>query len=40
MTRPGLGIEIDEAEVRKASESAHRWRAPFWTHKDGSHAEW
>ena len=40
MTRPGLGIEIDEAEVRKASESAYRWRAPLWTHKDGSHAEW
>lgn len=40
MTRPGLGIEVDEAEVRKASESSYRWRAPLWTHKDGSHAEW
>jgi galactonate dehydratase len=40
MTKPGLGIEVDEAEVRKAAENGHRWRNPDWTHKDGSLAEW
>jgi hypothetical protein len=35
-----LGIEVDEAEVRKAAENGHRWRNPDWTHKDGSLAEW
>ena len=40
MTKPGLGIEVDEAAVRKAAEDGYRWRAPLWTHKEGSHAEW
>jgi galactonate dehydratase len=40
MTKPGLGIEVDEAEVRKAAENGHRWRNPDWTHHDGSLAEW
>ena len=39
-TGPGLGIEVDEAEVRRVSKQAHRWRAPVWRHKDGSLAEW
>lgn len=39
-TAPGLGIEIDEAGVRRAAKSPHRWRAPIWRHDDGSHAEW
>lgn len=37
---PGLGIEIDEASVRLAHESRHRWRNPVWRHADGSFAEW
>ncbi|HWT13133.1 MAG TPA: galactonate dehydratase [Allosphingosinicella sp.] len=37
---PGLGIAIDEAAVREASRSGHRWRNPIWRHKDGSFAEW
>lgn len=40
MTRPGLGIEVDEAEVRAASVDGHRWRVPRWQHRDGSLAEW
>lgn len=40
MTKPGLGIEVDEAEVRRAAENGHRWRNPDWTHHDGSLAEW
>lgn len=37
---PGLGIDIDEAAVRRAAEVGHRWRNPRWTHRDGSFAEW
>lgn len=37
---PGLGIEIDEAAVRRAAEIGHRWRNPLWRHDDGSVAEW
>ncbi|MGH2835242.1 MAG: galactonate dehydratase [Solirubrobacteraceae bacterium] len=37
---PGLGIEIDEAAVRRAAQQGHRWRSPLWTHTDGSLAEW
>jgi galactonate dehydratase len=40
MTKPGLGIEVDEQEVRNAAENGHRWRNPEWTHFDGSLAEW
>lgn len=39
-TGPGLGIEIDEAVVRRAAEHGHRWRNPLWRLADGSVAEW
>jgi galactonate dehydratase len=37
---PGLGVEINEAEVRAAAATPHRWRNPVWRHPDGSLAEW
>ena len=37
---PGLGIEIDEAAVRRADEIGHRWRNPVWRAPDGSFREW
>ncbi|MBO0875755.1 MAG: D-galactonate dehydratase, partial [Pseudonocardia sp.] len=37
---PGLGIDIDEAAVRRADRVGHRWRPPVWRHHDGSFAEW
>lgn len=37
---PGLGVEVDEAKVRAAATSPHRWRNPVWRHPDGSCAEW
>ena len=40
LTGPGLGIEIDEAKVRKAAETGHRWRNPIWRTEDGVVAEW
>jgi galactonate dehydratase len=37
---PGLGIEVDEAAVRRAAEIGHSWRNPIWRHEDGGFAEW
>ncbi|MCE4027172.1 MULTISPECIES: galactonate dehydratase [unclassified Microbacterium] len=37
---PGLGIEIDEKEVRRAAQSPHNWHNAVWRHLDGSFAEW
>lgn len=37
---PGLGVTIDEAAVRAADRSGHRWRNPVWRQPDGSFAEW
>ncbi len=39
-TAPGLGVQVDEAAVRRAAETGHRWRNPVWRHADGSFAEW
>ncbi|USX55233.1 galactonate dehydratase [Lentzea sp. HUAS12] len=39
-TGPGLGVEVDEAAVRRAAETGHAWRSPIWRHDDGSFAEW
>lgn len=40
LTGPGLGIEIDEQAVRRASDGWERWQNPIWRHADGSVAEW
>lgn len=37
---PGLGIDINEAHVRKMAAVGHSWKNPVWRHKDGSIAEW
>ena len=37
---PGLGIELDEAHVRKMAAVGHDWHPPLWRHHDGSVAEW
>ncbi|GAB3880351.1 hypothetical protein GCM10029964_034600 [Kibdelosporangium lantanae] len=37
---PGLGIEIDEDQVRAAASTGHAWRSPVWRHDDGGFAEW
>ena len=39
-TRPGLGLEVDEARVREVNRIPHRWRNPLWRLEDGSLAEW
>lgn len=40
LTAPGLGIEIDEAAVREAAKTPHRWRNPAWRGPDGGLREW
>lgn len=37
---PGLGIEIDEEAVRRASSLGHNWKNPVWRLPDGTIAEW
>lgn len=39
-TAPGLGIDVDEEQVRKAAAQPHNWRSPVWRLADGSYAEW
>jgi len=39
-TRPGLGVEIDEAAVVERSRNPPDWHNPVWRHADGSVAEW
>lgn len=40
LTKPGLGIEMDEEVIRKQAEIGHDWRNPIWRHQDGTIAEW
>jgi len=40
LTRPGLGVVVDEEKVIEASKVAADWRNPLWRHEDGSVAEW
>jgi len=37
---PGLGIEVNEDQVRKMAAVGHNWKNPLWRHQDGSVAEW
>lgn len=39
LTKPGLGVEIDEAKVIEFSKMPD-WRNPLWRHEDNSVAEW
>ena len=39
-TAPGLGIELNEAKIRAASNHGFRWRNPSLRRDDGSVAEW
>lgn len=40
MTKPGLGIEIDENVIREKAQTRVNWHSPIWHHEDGSLAEW
>ncbi len=40
LTKPGLGIDINEEFVREQQKIGHNWKNPVWRHKDGTIAEW
>ena len=40
LTKPGLGIEVDEAYVRKMAQIGHDWHNPIWRDGDNAVAEW
>lgn len=40
LSKPGLGVEIDEERLLQASRNPPDWRNPVWRHADGSVAEW
>ena len=40
LTKPGLGIEINEEYVREQQKIGHNWKNPIWRHADGTVAEW
>jgi galactonate dehydratase len=37
---PGLGVEMDEGELRERAQSDAGFRFPVWRHEDGSVARW
>lgn len=39
-TGPGLGVEINEDEVRRMARDPHRWRNPAWRGPMGELREW
>jgi galactonate dehydratase len=40
LTKPGLGVEINEELVIERSKNAGDWRNPVWRYPDGAVAEW
>jgi galactonate dehydratase len=40
LTKPGLGIEVNEAKVREMARIGHNWKNPVWRQEDGTVAEW
>ncbi len=40
LTKPGLGVEIDEEIVKEKSKLAPDWTNPLWRYYDGAVAEW
>jgi galactonate dehydratase len=40
LTKPGLGIEVNEAKVREMAKIGHNWKNPVWRQEDGTVAEW
>ena len=40
LTKPGLGIDVNEDYVRKMALVGHDWHNPIWRDSDGTIAEW
>jgi galactonate dehydratase len=40
LSKPGLGVEVNEEFVKEMAEEGCDWKNPIWRHEDGSIAEW
>lgn len=40
LTRPGLGIDVNEELVEEMAKKGHNWKNPVWRNYDGTIAEW
>ena len=40
LSKPGLGVEIDEQYVIEMAKQGCDWKNPVWRHEDGTVAEW
>jgi len=40
LSKPGLGIEMNEEKLKEAHKKGHDWVNPIWRLKDGNFAEW
>ena len=40
LTKPGLGVEVDEEYVIEMAKQGCDWKNPIWRHEDGTIAEW
>lgn len=40
LTKPGLGIEINEDKLKEGQKLGHHWANPIWRNEDGNFAEW
>jgi len=40
LSKPGLGVEIDEDKVKEMAKLGCDWKSPIWRHEDGTIAEW
>ena len=40
LTKPGLGVELNEEKIAEAAKVGHSWKNPVWRNADGTVAEW
>ncbi len=40
LTKPGLGVEVDEEYLKEMAKEGCDWKNPIWRHEDGAIAEW
>lgn len=40
LSKPGLGVDVNEDYVKEMAEQGCDWKNPIWRHEDGTIAEW
>ena len=40
LTKPGLGIEVNEEKIKEAAQKGHNWKNPVWRDVTGTVLEW